>query len=207
MGRSDSEFPDLDQVIYQNLQINNVKIDGDGNIDQTANQKSNNNPNMGNGNNLNGGEDSDGEQFIEDSKDAKERLRKLQENVNSYYKQATELQQKKSKKEEKGWDLKFQNYWCDLITADKNLKDSMTLSERFFSHVGKFRRTAQQLVKEIVDELHLPPNHHLIKYKHQPVQKIQEEHMVFLDDEDSAVNNAGGTLFYFEKNICIKITH
>ena len=32
----------------------------------------------------------------------------------------------------------------------------MTLSERFFDHVGKFRRTAQILVKEIVDELHKP---------------------------------------------------
>ena len=30
--------------------------------------------------------------------------------------------------------------------------------------------------------------------------------MVFLDDEDAAVNNAS-SLFYFEKNICIKITH
>lgn len=32
----------------------------------------------------------------------------------------------------------------------------MTLSERFFDHVGKFRKTATQFVKEIVDELHLP---------------------------------------------------
>lgn len=133
-----------------------MKIDGDGNIDQNVNQKQN-------------GDDSDGDQFIEDSQDAKERLRKLQENVNNYYKQANELQMKKSKKEEKGWDLKFQNYWGYLISADKNLKDSMTLSERFFDHVGKFRRTAQQLVKEIIDELHIPPNHNMNKYKHVPV--------------------------------------
>ena len=46
--------------------------------------------------------------------------------------------------------------------------------------------------------------------EHKPVQKYTEEHAVFLDEEDFAAGNAGytsKTLFYFEKNICIKITH
>ena len=57
-----------------------------------------------------------------------------------------------------GWDLKFQNYWGYLVSADKSLRDSMTLSERFFDHIGKFKKHAQNLVKQIVDELHLPYN-------------------------------------------------
>lgn len=126
--------------------------------------------------------------------------------MSKYFKQSHDLQGKKMRKEQKGWDLKFQNYWGYLVQADKNLQDSMTLSERFFDHVGKFRRTAEQLVKEIIDDLHLPPGSQQARSKHIPVLKIQEEHMVFLDDEDAAVNNAA-SLFYFEKNICIKITH
>jgi hypothetical protein len=66
------------------------------------------------------------------------------------------LQEKKNKKEQKGWDLKFQNYWGYLISADKNLRDSMTLSERFFDHIGNFRKAARTLVTEIIDELHKP---------------------------------------------------
>ena len=30
-----------------------------------------------------------------------------------------------------------------MIEADKNLKESMVITERFFDHVGKFRKTAQ----------------------------------------------------------------
>ena len=67
-----------------------------------------------------------------------------------------------------------------MITADKKLKDSMTLSERFFAHIGKFRRTATQMVKEIVDELHKPIHERTYK----PLSKVSEEHSVFLDDDD-----------------------
>ena len=84
----------------------------------------------------------------------------------------------------------------------------MTLSERFFDHVGKFRRSAQALVKEIVDEMHKP----ISQRDHKPLQKVSEEHGVFLDDEDlaqlaSGYGTSSKTLLYFEKNIVIKITH
>lgn len=82
-----------------------------------------------------------------------------------------ELIEKKKKKEQKGWDLKFQNYWGYMIEADKNLKESMVITERFFDHVGKFRKTAQQLVKEIVDELHKPIDMRKIK----PYHEIKED--------------------------------
>jgi hypothetical protein len=42
-----------------------------------------------------------------------------------------------------------------LISADKNYKDSLTLSERLFDHVGKFRQFSNNLVKKIIDELHI----------------------------------------------------
>ena len=196
-GRTESEFQDLNQILQQNLNINNVNLDGDGNVnDFNPSQKQN--------------EEEDVEQNYEGDQDAIEKMFKLKENVQKYWKQSNDLQQKKMRKEQKGWDLKFQNYWGYLIQADKNLQDSMTLSERFFDHVGKFRKTAENLVKEIIDELHLPQdtaqNKHLSgsKTKHIPVQKIPEEHVVFLDDDDSALSQA---LFFYEKNICIKITH
>ncbi len=66
------------------------------------------------------------------------------------------------------------------MAADKNLKDSMTLSERFFDHIGNFSKSAQQLVYTIIDELHKPVSerHYL------PVHKMQDEHTVFLDEDD-----------------------
>jgi hypothetical protein len=67
--------------------------------------------------------------------------------------------------------LKFQNYWGYLVEADKNLKDSMILSERFFDHVGRFRKIATSIVREIVDELHKPE--YIRKYK--PKQDLKEE--------------------------------
>lgn len=103
------------------------------------------------------GDDDEGDQgAFEGDPDAKERLRKLNGHIDRYYKAAMTLQEKKTKKEQKGWDLKFQNYWGYLVAADKNLRDSMTLSERFFDHIGSYRRTCLQLVKEVVDELHKP---------------------------------------------------
>ncbi len=54
--------------------------------------------------------------------------------------------------------------------------------------------------------MHLPSGSQQAKHNHRPESKISEEHMVFLDDEDAAVNNAS-SLFFLKKNICIKITH
>lgn len=194
--RSESEFQDLNQILQQNLNINNVNLDGDGNVnDFNPSQKP--------------AEEEDFEQAYEGDQDALERMFKLKENVQKYWKQSNDLQQKKMRKEQKGWDLKFQNYWGYLVQADKNLQDSMTLAERFFDHVGKFRRTTEALVREIVDELHLPQdtaaNKHLAgaKTRHIPLQRVPEELTVFLDDEDTTAS----ALFFYEKNICVKLTH
>ena len=84
----------------------------------------------------------------------------------------------------------------------------MTLSERFFDHIGNFRRTSHHIVRDIVDELHKPVS--LRKYR--PEQKVSDEHGVFLDDEDIVSGGLNGgyatkTLFYYIDNICIKLTH
>ena len=129
-----------------------------------------------------GFEDDDADTNFEGDQDAKDRLKKLNGQVDRYFKAAINLQEKKTKKEQKGWDLKFQNYWGYLVAADRNLKDSMTLSERFFDHIGNFRRTAQSLVRDIVDELHKPRRDRL----HQPVDKVSDEHVVFLEEEGDA---------------------
>lgn len=79
-----------------------MNIDGDGNInDFNPNQKYN--------------DDDDFDQNYEGDQDAKEKLNKLKESVSKYWKQSNDLQQKKMRKEQKGWDLKFQNYWGYLI--------------------------------------------------------------------------------------------
>lgn len=118
-----------------------MNFDADGNVNDANQQRA--------------GEDED-DGYFDDNPDAKERINKLRANIDRYYKASMELQTKKTKKEKKGWDLKFQNYWGYLVSADKNLKDSMTLSEKFFDHIGSFRKRAQQLVQQIVDELHKP---------------------------------------------------
>jgi hypothetical protein len=56
----------------------------------------------------------------------------------------------------------------------------MTLSERFFDHIGNFRAKSQQVVHSIVNEMHKP----LTQRDHKPLSQIEDEHAVFLDDED-----------------------
>ena len=70
-------------------------------------------------------------------------INKTKSYIQRYFKASERLQEKKQEKEQSAWDLKFQNYWGYLVAADKNLKDSMTLSERFFDHIGNFSKSAQ----------------------------------------------------------------
>jgi hypothetical protein len=80
----------------------------------------------------------------------------------------------------------------------------MTLSERFFDHIGNFSKTAQQLVHAIIDELHKP----IFERQFTPMQKVSDEHTVFLDEEEFLQSNpTTRTLFYAIGNMCIKITH
>mmetsp|Transcript_39106 Transcript_39106/g.37432 ORF Transcript_39106/g.37432 Transcript_39106/m.37432 type:complete len:186 (-) Transcript_39106:37-594(-) len=81
----------------------------------------------------------------------------------------------------------------------------MTLSERFFDHVGKFRRTATKVVHNIIDELHQP----LHARTYRPGSNIKEEHAIFLDMENIGISgeHSKNVSAYFEKNIIIKITH
>jgi len=82
----------------------------------------------------------------------------------------------------------------------------MTLSERLLDHIGKFRRAAEQRVKEIVNELHKP----VLKRVHQPLREVQSEQTIFLDEDEAVLgnlNSTGKTVFYCIDNICIKLAH
>jgi hypothetical protein len=65
--------------------------------------------------------------------------------------------------EQLGWDLKYQNQFKYLVQSVGDQKRHLKISERFIEHIGKFRRTAIQIVKSIVDELHLAEHERKIK--------------------------------------------
>ena len=51
-----------------------------------------------------------------------------------------------NEKEKKGWDLKFQNYWGYIISADDNYEQTMSMCEKLFKHVGEFRKHSTEVV-------------------------------------------------------------
>jgi hypothetical protein len=132
-------------VLNHNLNINNVNLDAEGNVNDAHNKQRGMDDN-----------EMEDDNYDEYNTDGKERLNKLKNNIDRYFKQSQRLHEEQTRKEQKGWDLKFQNYWGYLVSADKNLKDSMTLSERFFDHIGNFRMKSQQVVHSIINELHKP---------------------------------------------------
>jgi len=138
-----------------------------------------------------------------------EAAKKSYEEVQKYYEDAKDLRKRKETKERNGWDLKFQNYWGQLLKAQEaqNFLDTVTTSEKFLEHVGKFRKEVHELVKEIVDEMHLDKEHR----KYHPKKYVQNNHVVFLDSskplKEVSEEVDYDTLFYFENNICIKLTY
>ncbi len=132
-------------MLNHNLNINNVNLDAEGNVNDAHNKQRGMDDN-----------EMEDDNYDEYNTDGKERLNKLKNNIDRYFKQSQRLHEEQTRKEQKGWDLKFQNYWGYLVSADKNLKDSMTLSERFFDHIGNFRMKSQQVVHSIINELHKP---------------------------------------------------
>jgi hypothetical protein len=79
----------------------------------------------------------------------------------------------------------------------------MKVSERFIEHVGNFRKEAANIVKMIVNELHLPEDECTIR----PISKkdVLEKFALFNDDD-----NTKPLIFFDERmtnNIIIKLTH
>jgi len=91
----------------------------------------------------------------------------IKEKINQYLVQSTDLLQRKLDKEEKAWDMKFQNYWTNLIDFEmeqNKTEDDQEISntnvkvycERLLQHVGRFRKEAIQIFETIVDEMTTP---------------------------------------------------
>lgn len=87
-------------------------------------------------------------------------------------------------KEEKGWNLKFQNYWSYTVAADSHLDKSRNMCERLFIHIGDFRKKASDHFKEIVDSMHRPDI--AIAAGLKPIAKSEDDDAlaVYLDEED-----------------------
>ena len=77
---NDSNFPDLNQVLNHNLNINNVNLDAEGNINDAHNKQ------RGNMDGENG--DLEDENYDEYNTDGRERLNKLKNNIDRYFKQS-----------------------------------------------------------------------------------------------------------------------
>ena len=76
--------------------------------------------------------------------------------IEKYFKESVNLFERKKEKERKAWDMKFQNYWSNLIQVEDDYQLNQTYSERLIGHVGNFMQKAKQIFMEIIDEIHLP---------------------------------------------------
>lgn len=79
------------------------------------------------------------------------------------------------------------------------------MSERFICHLGKFRKQAKKVVKQIVDSLHLPEANRDIR----PLDsfKIDNEYNFFVDE---SMEKSSRMVYHHideTKNIIIKLTH
>ena len=60
--------------------------------------------------------------------------------VSEFAKIGIKRQEVEQKREDQGWDLKFQNHVDYVINAQNDMTRNFKLSQRLFDHVGKFRR-------------------------------------------------------------------
>ena len=102
-----------------------------------------------------------------------------------------------------GWDLKFQNYWGHIVRSNSsNQKNSLLISEYFIKHIGDFRKTCQEVVESIVNELSLADSERKFK------RNMKPEMESFL--EEKPIDKATETMMFYDKiktkNIIIKMT-
>ena len=121
-----------------------------------------------------------------------EKKKEFQAKVDKFNERATEMNLRLTKDEARGWDLKFQNYWSNISTSQGHYQKNMEISERLIAHVGKFREASEQVVVNIVNELHKPIDQRLNKPLDHRV--IQEDFLVFLDEEIGSNRN----MVYFD---------
>lgn len=107
----------------------------------------------------------------------------------------SKLEELQIEREQKGWDLKFQNYWGYINAADKNLEQSLRMCQKLFDHIGRFREHATQQFVKIVDSLHDPNimrNPAAVRVKDESLipllaESLTEDHKVFMDEDESSL--------------------
>lgn len=89
--------------------------------------------------------------------DTKEAMQ-IQEDIEKIMQEQRILEEDMRDRERKGWDLKFQNYWGQIVSSygNQNHEQSMAICEKLFKHVGKFRQEAEKNFMHIVDNIHRP---------------------------------------------------
>lgn len=122
----------VEQVLKQNLNINRK----DNSKQVKGMQKS--------------GQNDDGR--IVDDKDAKQ----MQKDIDKIIKDQKLLEEDMRDRERKGWDLKFQNYWGQIVSNNTNQEHSQVTCEKLFKHVGKFREEAEKNFEHIINNIHRP---------------------------------------------------
>ena len=89
-------------------------------------------------------------------------------------------------KESQSWDIKFQNYWGQIVAADANgnYEQTIKMCEKLFQHIGQFREHATEQVIKIVETMHNPKEKTLL---HKPLTQIEEDKKVLMDEDDNTL--------------------
>ncbi|CAI2362249.1 unnamed protein product [Moneuplotes crassus] len=152
-------------------------------------------------------DDEDNDDQAENAKNPEIQYSELKNTISQYLTQSNELLDRKIKKEEEAWDMKFQNYWTNLINFELEISkqgdDSEEINtkiniycERLLQHVGKFRKESTEIFQKIVEEMSRPES----KRTNVAINIIDTDYLPFASDDDCAEFEV-----YKEKNIIFKI--
>lgn len=115
--------------------------------------------------------------------------------VKDYVKKQEELDKIFKKKENLGWDLKFQNYWGQIARSVEQgeQKANIQISEHFIAHIGQFSKTSKEVVMQIVNELHLENSKRKFERLDLNREKIYEP---WLDQDKECYDDNSKTQFF-----------
>jgi hypothetical protein len=105
--------------------------------------------------------------------------------IEEIHKKQQDLFEQKQQKEAQAWDLKYEKYWGNLISADKDYEESIKYSERLIDHIGKFKRTATFYTQLLVNQFHKPTqsiSEKIIK----PVDLEEGNYKLFTEDDPNS---------------------
>jgi hypothetical protein len=152
-------------------------------------------------------EDEEKDEREENAKNLEIGYTDLKKLINQYLDHSNDLLKRKIEKEEKAWDMKFQNYWTNLIDFELEFNKSQddpevsnthvkVYWERLLQHVGKFREECIRIFETVVDEMIVPESQkNLHSY-----DAVPSEYKAFLTDDDLE-----GVEIFIEKNIIFRV--